>query len=535
MCGLLGMIARKPQGFNYGDVEVFETMLLIDSIRGKDSTGVFTRFRNGDVRAIKHGSHPYNLFRSTEWGEFKSSVTNRGKFIVGHNRAATRGEVNTDNAHPFVEKNIILVHNGTLKDQKNLTDVSTKVDSHAIAHALAEESELEDHGDYKRVISKINGAFALIWYDTNTEKLYATRNDERPLCILESDNFMFLTSEAWIAAFPAQRAHIEIKRSIPIEPGEIFVFNADGSFNKEDVTLSGEFDDDAELLAWQRYSTGMRAQARKDCELFPKGTEMAPAKQAHSTPTPSKPCALTLAKDTSPSSDEDQAEARTASIHAYNEAFPRNETMLIKIHAASKTANGRFSFNGLVMTPGKERLDVKGFLPHDVSGNELPQWFETMCIGTVQHHTHTVNGGWTIHVKDTKKATFTQVHSKEVPVMLWDYAMNHGCCMECQRKVEAWEKVFTTLVEKHVIMPKKEKPVNVLTMLCPDCIAKKIEREDYRDKYLASYTNTKKAIEAARTKAASSAAAVQDRLSVSKESGSINERTLRLQNPKTVH
>src|SRR5579864_8678836 len=115
MCGIVAMIARTNGGFTHGDLSAFEQMLIVNTVRGKDSVGAFTKFGNGDVRVIKHGSNPFNLINSKEWEGFRQSVVNRGRFLIGHNRASTIGKVSTDNAHPFVEDHIILVHNGTLR------------------------------------------------------------------------------------------------------------------------------------------------------------------------------------------------------------------------------------------------------------------------------------------------------------------------------------------------------------------------------------------------------------------------------------
>src|SRR5579864_7122790 len=215
MCGIVAMIARTNGGFTHGDLSAFEQMLIVNTVRGKDSVGSFTKFGNGDVRGIKHGSNPFNLFRTDEWKDYRQAVINRGRFLVGHNRAATSGQVNTDNAHPFVEDHIILVHNGTLRSQNNLTNKTTVVDSNAIAHALAEET-----GDPRNVLDKIDGAFALIWYNSKEDKLYAARNEERPLVLIESERHYVLASEAWIAAYPMSKNSLEPKDMTPIKPNE---------------------------------------------------------------------------------------------------------------------------------------------------------------------------------------------------------------------------------------------------------------------------------------------------------------------------
>jgi hypothetical protein len=541
VCGLIAMLSRRPQGFNYSDMDMYENMLLVDSIRGKDSTGVFTRFRNGDVRVIKHGSHPYNLFRTNEWRDFKQQVTQRGKFVVGHNRAATRGSVNTDNAHPFVEDHIILAHNGTLKEQKNLTDEKTEVDSHAIAHALAKNN-------YAEVLPQINGAFALIWYDTVAEKLYATRNTERPLNLCVSDDILFLASEAWMAGILAARNHHKVTASIEIEPGEIFVFGGDGKWEVEKFDLNAKKSD---LYSdWEDHVRRNLAMGGDgDSAPFDGGQPVTPVIQdqrtkvlhhifpkTNSTTTPSTSCALTQSGGTqtrTEPSDEEMAQARSTSIQRFNENFQQGNLILFKIHQTTRMVNNRFKFNGTVYTPELERMDVTGFLPFNVTPNELGVWLDTLCVGNVQFTTLT-QGGWTIHMKDVKKATYTAIHEKEVPIMLWDFAKNHCECDVCQRPIEAWEKAFTSIKTGGEVVPKKERPINTLIVTCPDCITTKIEKEEYRARYVTKYKLAKDSILKARAAAASRAASVQDGEPVSQDLSPTHARLLGLPGPSTL-
>src|SRR5260370_36552154 len=100
MCGLVGIIPRTFSGVSQKDMDLFESMLIVDTLRGKDSTGAFTGLKNKQAKVIKVASHPFNLFRSSEWWQFRNDVMRNGTFVIGHNRAATRGTIKNDNAHP---------------------------------------------------------------------------------------------------------------------------------------------------------------------------------------------------------------------------------------------------------------------------------------------------------------------------------------------------------------------------------------------------------------------------------------------------
>jgi hypothetical protein len=126
-----------------------------------------------------------------DFKSFCDDLLKDGKIFVGHNRAATKGDITDANAHPFsVDDKIVLVHNGTVRgDHKKLKD--TEVDTEAIAHVIAEEP------DISKALKKINAAYALVWYDIQKKKLHLIRNHERPLytATLKNGGFIFASEK----------------------------------------------------------------------------------------------------------------------------------------------------------------------------------------------------------------------------------------------------------------------------------------------------------------------------------------------------
>jgi len=196
MCGIIALVAKHQAGFYMPDTTLFSQMLVADSLRGADSTGVFGVKRNGSVDFVKVGAHPYALLNSKQYSKWAQSMIQDFTIVVGHNRKATSGDVNNENAHPFVHEHIILVHNGTLFNHKSLAD--TEVDSHAIAHLLAKKPPEE-------AIKEINGAFALIWFNVKDNKLYAVRNNDRPLFYCETNDHIVIASEDTMLTWIAER------------------------------------------------------------------------------------------------------------------------------------------------------------------------------------------------------------------------------------------------------------------------------------------------------------------------------------------
>lgn len=182
MCGIVGLVCNNTNGFTQPEINAFKDMLYVNALRGVDATGIFYVNNTGDVQIHKDTSESSDFLKTTEWKASERELFSRGTAIVGHSRAATRGMKTVENAHPFIVDNkIVLVHNGTMAgSHKHLAN--TEVDSHAIAHVLSENA------DIATAISKINAAFALVWYNTETGYLHAIRNDERPLWMAETQN-----------------------------------------------------------------------------------------------------------------------------------------------------------------------------------------------------------------------------------------------------------------------------------------------------------------------------------------------------------
>ena len=199
MCGLVGVVTKKSNGFSRQQQDIFTTLLFVDTLRGMDSTGVFVVNNEGDIFVAKEAGYAPRFIQTKEFEEAQRRAWGRGSAMIGHNRARTRGDVNDDNAHPFnVDDNIFLVHNGTMRgNHKKHADV--EVDSHAIAHLIHEK------GSVSEALSAIDAAYALIWYDMEKGELNFIRNDERPLFWMETDDAWVWASEAAMLEFAANR------------------------------------------------------------------------------------------------------------------------------------------------------------------------------------------------------------------------------------------------------------------------------------------------------------------------------------------
>ena len=170
---------------------IFKQLLIVDSLRGVDSTGIAVVSRTNEVKIAKDVGNPYDLFDNKS---FDKAFLGANRVCIGHNRWGTVGGTNRKNAHPFQYDHITGVHNGTLKNKYALQDGHKfDVDSQALY------SHISDNG-LKDAIGLVEGAWSLVWWDDVEQTLNFLRNEERPMCWTRSKDgkVLFFASEAWM-------------------------------------------------------------------------------------------------------------------------------------------------------------------------------------------------------------------------------------------------------------------------------------------------------------------------------------------------
>lgn len=207
ICGIVGVINKYRNGFTPKQLDVLETLIYMDTLRGDDSTGIFAVNNLGNVGIAKEVGTGESFLKTDTWNkEYRPQLFKEGWACIGHNRKATRGSVSDENAHPFwVDDKIVLVHNGSFNgSHKHLKD--TNVDSEAIAHMLAERGE----GTVESVLQKVNAAYALIWYDVHNKTIQIIRNSERPLAWAETADGYYFASEVAMLRFALDRHGVKV-------------------------------------------------------------------------------------------------------------------------------------------------------------------------------------------------------------------------------------------------------------------------------------------------------------------------------------
>lgn len=200
MCGLVGMAGNLQAAHEH----MMKHMLIFDSVRGVDSTGIAAIDTMNNVKMAKSVGDPYMLM---ETAAFERVFRGLNNVYIGHNRFSTVGKSTRANAHPFAMGNIVGAHNGTLTSKHALLDGNDfNVDSQAVFHHI-------DQKGVHDALTKMAGAWALTWWDNEEARMHFLRNKERPLwlCWNKPETAIFWASEPWIIEVAASRNKVELQ------------------------------------------------------------------------------------------------------------------------------------------------------------------------------------------------------------------------------------------------------------------------------------------------------------------------------------
>lgn len=220
MCGIVGVISATV--LTQTQQEHFSKLLIMDQVRGFDSCGVIAdRFKGTDFIKSVYDPATFLADKKTQ------SVIGGARGLVGHNRAATRGSIRVQNAHPFNHGAVTLVHNGTLTYPQLPHASQFEVDSESIAYNLS----LVGPEGAAGVLEQISGAYALVWRDDRDGSWNLARNDDRFLHImpLVGGATMYLSSEVGIL-YAAVHKDIKVDPTtqiLPMPVGELWKITSD--------------------------------------------------------------------------------------------------------------------------------------------------------------------------------------------------------------------------------------------------------------------------------------------------------------------
>ena len=211
MCGLVGVAGDIDTKI----IKMFNDMMVFNTTRGRDSTG---------VASVARGTNVFDVFKQTVHAsvlqEFKSYdrvVAAGRKALIGHARSATVGTVSIGNAHPFAFDKIVGAHNGTIPyyAKSELPDHNKfGTDSEALFNSINER------GISETISLLTSGAYALTWFDRENDTINLLRNDERPLVfgVINDGRTLVWASEPYFIRAACMRHNIEHEKNLFILP-----------------------------------------------------------------------------------------------------------------------------------------------------------------------------------------------------------------------------------------------------------------------------------------------------------------------------
>jgi len=193
MCGIVGIIGQKPVATDLVDA------LRRLEYRGYDSAGIAT-VENGHLERRRAEGKLRNL----EGRLLQEPL--HGRTGIGHTRWATHGRPTERNAHPHMNGQVSVVHNGIIENFRELREELTAkghvfesdTDTEAIVHVLADEMA-KGHGPQEAVrhaLGRLQGAFALAIIFAGHDDLMIAARQGSPLAIGHGTGEMYLGSDA---------------------------------------------------------------------------------------------------------------------------------------------------------------------------------------------------------------------------------------------------------------------------------------------------------------------------------------------------
>ena len=232
MCGLVGVMGTPGKELH----DIFETLLSIGIVRGVDSTGV-AAIHKENVTIIKDTVFPLELIRSREYQSKIRKKKNEIYCLIGHNRSATIGDVNSENSHPFEHEHIILAHNGTLVKDFKVNNRKFETDSEGLTYSIAKRG-------IRKTWAELDGAAALLYFDLHQQSLNLITNGKRPIkfVMLEDKKYLLVASEHWMLSLLSQHMNLSLVNNTILYPKDDILF----SFKRNPET--GDIKDKAKKL-----------------------------------------------------------------------------------------------------------------------------------------------------------------------------------------------------------------------------------------------------------------------------------------------
>lgn len=286
MCGLVGVYGQ----IYHKEKTAFQILHHLDVLRGRDGAGLYYHTFDGQGEVLKVDSIPDDLvyyYDKTKFNKDMEINVHSLNLLLGHNRKATMGKVNQENAHPFELSNIVGAHNGVLKNQ-SLTKLphynKDDIDSLSLFKAINDLGQPKVNKNFnkmQKIVSQVEGAMALTWYNKSLNQLNIYRNNQRPLFwVLSKDSkTLFWASEEWMLAVALKKSGIECQEIKPFPVNNWFSIESRKKNNTvQPINFKGQCELEPKVVQTQNYSYGYGQQLNYNVQQRGNVTVYTPSK-----------------------------------------------------------------------------------------------------------------------------------------------------------------------------------------------------------------------------------------------------------------
>lgn len=226
MCGIVGYIGTKKAG----DV-ILEGLRKLE-YRGYDSAGMVLLINNEfELRR--------SLGKIIKLDEKLKKDPVAGHTGIGHTRWATHGKPSEENAHPHIEGDIAVVHNGILENFLSLREelkkeghkFKSETDTEVFAHLISREQKkgLSLEESVRQALTHVKGSYALaVMSKKETGKIIGARK-ESPMVVGIGEKEAILSSDVTaILSHTNKVIFMEDNETVVITKDKVDFFNDKG-------------------------------------------------------------------------------------------------------------------------------------------------------------------------------------------------------------------------------------------------------------------------------------------------------------------
>jgi glutamine---fructose-6-phosphate transaminase (isomerizing) len=226
MCGIVGIIGQKAVATDLVDA------LRRLEYRGYDSAGIAT-VENGHLERRRAEGKLRNL----EGRLLKEPL--KGHTGIGHTRWATHGRPTERNAHPHMNAQVSVVHNGIIENFRELkAELTAKghvfesdTDTEAIVHVVTDELSKGRSPEeaVRHALGRLQGAFALAIIFAGHDDLMIAARQGSPLAIGHGSGEMYVGSDAIaLAPFTDAITYLDEGDWAVLRPTGVEIFDRSG-------------------------------------------------------------------------------------------------------------------------------------------------------------------------------------------------------------------------------------------------------------------------------------------------------------------